>query len=68
MTKFLTKMAAIAMISGILGGCAYGGVAASGDKAVVLRNDAFLFGALRKAFVCKIGDAGLEGCSAGEAP
>ncbi len=68
MTKFLTKMAAIAMISGILGGCAYGGVAASGDKAVVLRNDAFLFGALRKAFVCKIGDAGLSDCQAGDAP
>lgn len=48
--------------------CAYGGAAASGDKVVVLRNDSFLFGILRKAFVCKVTDGGLTGCAAGEAP
>ena len=48
--------------------CAYGGAGASGDKVVVLRNDAFLFGALRKAFVCKVTDGGLSNCAAAEAP
>ena len=48
--------------------CAYGGAATSGDKVVVLRNDAFLYGALRKAFVCKVTDGGLSSCAAGEAP
>ena len=48
--------------------CAYGGAATSGDKVVVLRNDSFLYGALRKAFVCKVTDGGLTGCAAGEAP
>jgi len=68
MRKALTKLAAVMMIGGVLGGCAYGGAAASGDKVVVLRNDAFLFGALRAAFVCKITDAGLSGCAEGDAP
>lgn len=68
MTKFLMKMAAIAMIGGVLGGCSYGGVATAGDKVVILRQDAFLMGALRKAFVCKIGDGGLEACGSNENP
>ena len=40
-----------------------------GDKVVILRNDSFLFGALRKVFVCKVNDAGLANCQASaEAP
>lgn len=53
---------------GMLSGCAYGGAAGVGDKAIVLRNDAFLFGALRKAFVCKVTDAGLTDCNSSDNP
>ena len=49
-------------------GCGYGGAAASGDKVVVLRNDGFLFGALRNAYVCKIPDGGLTSCQSAESP
>jgi hypothetical protein len=48
--------------------CAYSGAAAAGDKVVVLRNDAFLFGILRKAFVCKVSDAGLTACASSDNP
>lgn len=72
MGKAVLRLAAVGLVLGSIGagalGCAYGGVGASGDKAVVLRNDAFLFGALRKAFVCKITDAGLSGCTEGDSP
>ena len=68
----MKHLVSVLFVLGALGatvsGCAYGGVATSGDKAVVLRNDAFLFGALRKAFVCKVTDKGLSSCSAREAP
>ena len=60
-------LGSIAVVSA-LSACGYAGVATAGDKAVVLRNDAFLFGALRKAFVCKISDAGLTSCNASDAP
>jgi len=56
MKKALASALLIGFVS-TLGGCAYSGVSVSGDKAVVLRNDAFLFGILRKAFVCKVTDA-----------
>ncbi len=49
-------------------GCAYGGVGVAGDKAVVARNDGFLFGILRKVYVCKVSDTGLTGCAEGESP
>lgn len=68
MKKALAATVLIGLVSGVLGGCAYGGAAASGEKVVVLRNDGFLFGILRKAFVCKITDAGLQACADSEAP
>jgi hypothetical protein len=49
-------------------GCGYGGVAATGDKVVITRNDSFLFGALRKVFVCKVTDAGVANCGSAESP
>jgi hypothetical protein len=50
-------------------GCAYGGAAmGSADKVVVTRNDGFLFGILRKAFVCKVADSGLSACAEAESP
>jgi hypothetical protein len=51
-----------------LAGCAYGGVGVSGDKAVVLRNDSFLFGILRQAFVCKVDASGLSACNSNVSP
>ena len=55
MKKFYVAcfLASICMTSGLTG-CSYGGVAASGDKVVITRNDGFLFGVLRKVYVCKI--------------
>ena len=51
-------------------GCSYGGVGlnASGDRAVIARNDNFLFGALRKVVVCKVDDGGLHECVSAETP
>jgi hypothetical protein len=69
MKKTLGLLMTAALFSGVLGGCAYGAaVAVSGDKVVILRNDSFLFGALRKAFVCKAGDGGLTNCADTESP
>jgi hypothetical protein len=52
----------------VMGGCAYGGVAAAPDGTVVItRNDGFLFGALRKVFVCKVNGPALN-CSETSAP
>lgn len=51
-----------------LGGCGYAGVGAVGDKVVVARNDGFLFGILRKVFVCKVTDTGLTACQSADAP
>ena len=67
----MKKALASAMLIGLvstLGGCSYAGVAVSGDKAVVLRNDGFLYGILRKAFVCKVTDAGVTSCNSNENP
>ena len=52
-----------------LGGCAYGGVSGSGtDKVVIARNDGFLFGILRKVYVCKVADTGVTNCADSESP
>ena len=56
------------LLAAALAACAYGGAAAAGDKVVVLRNDQFLLGALRKAYVCKIADAGLADCQTSTSP
>lgn len=67
MKKMIFALVLAATAAG-LGGCAYGGVGAVGDKAVVTRNDAFLFGILRKVFVCKVTDTGLTACQSADAP
>ncbi len=68
----MKKILGLVLLAGIaattFGGCAYGGVAASGDKAVIARNDGFLFGILRKVYVCKISDAGVTACQDSESP
>ena len=50
------------------GGCAYGAVAVQGDKAVVVKNNSFLFGVFRHVYVCKNTDKGLENCKDSENP
>jgi hypothetical protein len=49
---------------GALAGCSYAGVAASGDKVVVLRNGLFS----NSAYVCKVADNGVSSCTEGESP
>ncbi len=50
-------------------GCAYGAIEATADgKAVVTRNDGFLFGLLRAVYVCQITPAGLAQCASSENP
>ena len=50
-------------------GCSYGAIATSGnDKVVITRQDGFLFGALRKVFVCKVTDGGTASCGTNESP
>ena len=57
-----------ALLGSLSAGCSYSGVAAAGDKAVVARNDGFLFGLLRKVSVCKVTDSGLTNCQESESP
>ena len=70
MKKVMGFVLAAALAAPALTGCAYGGVAATqdGTKAIITRNDAFLFGILRKVFVCKVDAAGVQGCAEGDAP
>jgi hypothetical protein len=51
-----------------LGACSYVGAVDVGSQVVVLRNDHFLFGALRGAYVCNVTPNGLAGCVEGESP
>jgi hypothetical protein len=54
MSAVVLLMLALGGTGAAVGGCAYGGVASTPDGTVVItRNDLFLFGALRKVFVCK---------------
>ena len=67
----MKKLVGIAMILGTVAGstgCSYGGIAVAGDKAIVARNDSFLFGLLRKVSVCKVTDNGLTACNSGDSP
>jgi len=67
----LKKSIGLILIALALGtGCAYGGIAlnANGDRAVVARNDGFLFGLLRKVVVCRVDDSGLSQCNENETP
>ncbi len=65
----MKKLLSITLVSAsLLTGCAYGGIAmnASGDTVAIARNDALLFGLLRKVFICKASDAGVTKCVASE--
>lgn len=66
----MKKLCSIGLIlaTGLLGACSYGGVAAAGNSVVITRNDAFLFGALRKVYVCQVTPQGVTGCASAESP
>jgi hypothetical protein len=63
-------MKTLVFVVGIFGafssilGCSYAGLAASGDKVVVLKNGAFS----NSAYVCKVADNGVSNCVEGESP
>jgi hypothetical protein len=67
MKKALFALVLVAMAAPVTA-CGYSGVGVVGDKAVVARNDHFLFGILRKVFVCKVTDTGLTACQSADAP
>ncbi len=68
MKKTLVVAFALALFAGT--GCAYSGVAlsADGSTAVVLKNNALLFGIMREIYVCQVTPAGLAQCVAGAKP
>ena len=63
MKKVIFSAALIGAISALFG-CSYAGLAANGDKVVVLKNGMFS----NTAYVCKVGDNGVSNCSEGESP
>ena len=69
MMKAMAVLLAAGTLAGAVSGCMYGSIATSGaDKVVITRQDGFLFGALRKVFVCKITDGGAASCGEAESP
>jgi hypothetical protein len=70
MRSFVKSIAILTVVGSLFGtGCAYGGIAAvDSDTVVVLRNDSFLFGLLRKAVVCDVTPSGLANCVSGVKP
>ena len=68
MYSSLMKILVVVALCFGAGACGYAGIATAGDAAIVTRNDWFLFGLLRKVYVCKITPAGLTQCSSGEHP
>ncbi len=68
MKKGLVLVLALATLAPLTG-CAYGAIATTTDgKVVITRNDSFLFGALRKVFVCKVTDGGVASCQSADSP
>ena len=68
MHKALKALLVALTLAAAASGCGYAGVATAGDAAVIARNDWFLFGLLRKVYVCKITPTGLTQCSEAETP
>jgi hypothetical protein len=69
--RLLRVFGAAAVVAGLVvsSGCAYSGVATTQDNLVVIpRNDMFLFGALRKVYVCQVTPGGVMNCQRAESP
>lgn len=64
-----TIFALLFVAASFVSGCAYAGVAATSDgRVVIARNDGFLYGLLRKVFVCNVGPTGVTNCQSAESP
>ena len=69
MKKLTCFLFAASVLASAATGCAYGSIATAGnDKVVITRQDGFLFGILRKVFVCKVTDSGATACAEGVSP
>jgi hypothetical protein len=68
MRNAIVNVMVVVALSVGAGACGYAGIASAGDAAIVARNDWFLFGLLRKVYVCKVTPAGLTQCSNAETP
>jgi hypothetical protein len=68
MKNTIVMFLAAAALAGATQGCQYGSIATAGDKVVITRQDGFLFGILRKVFVCKVTDAGAANCASADSP
>ncbi len=55
------------LLAAALAACAYTGVAATGDKAIIARTG-LIYGLMRAMYVCTIGDNGLSSCQTNESP
>ncbi|MBN2716720.1 MAG: hypothetical protein JXX14_12780 [Deltaproteobacteria bacterium] len=65
MKKMVKVFVGALVLAAAVTACSYGSMAITpSNKAIVLRNDGFLMGALRKAYVCDVSDAGLSNCQA----
>jgi hypothetical protein len=63
MKRVIISVALLGAFSALFG-CSYAGLAASGDKVVVLKNGFFS----NTAYVCKVGDNGVSSCVEGDSP
>jgi hypothetical protein len=67
--KRLKNTVATALLAAALGGCVYTGAAYAGDnKVVILRSDFFLYGLMRKVFVCEVTEIGIANCMENQNP
>jgi len=64
----VVKFAMVGVLIAMSAGCSYAGVAVSGKQVVILRNDLFLFGVLRKVYVCEVTSEGLTNCETKQNP
>ena len=62
MKKVVLTLCALGVLGTVGVGCTYGGVAMSGEKAVVVRNNLLLLGLGSKAYVCFVTEDGLSQC------
>ncbi len=71
MTKYIKLITTVIFLAAIitLQGCAYGSITAiNNNQVVIMRQDGFFWGSLRKAFVCKANTSGLTQCASLENP
>lgn len=64
----LKKIVAAALLASALGGCSYGSIATAGDKVVITKNNAFLFGLMNAVYVCDVTPQGVANCATAESP